>query len=55
MNPLQTGVRTTPEGLLILIDILTNGTPDEDDTGRDPTEEEMDAWLESLADDGGEE
>jgi hypothetical protein len=37
---------------MVLLDILTNGCP-ADDEGRDPAPEELDAWLSPMMKDEG--
>jgi hypothetical protein len=41
MSPLPTGIRTTPENMVILLQHLTDDEPEP----RDPTEAELDAWM----------
>jgi hypothetical protein len=43
------GIRTTPDGLVMLVAVLTNGVGP-----YEPTQDEIDAWLVAMAEDRGE-
>jgi hypothetical protein len=47
------GLRMDPATLIHVLQIMTGGV-DVDAETRDPTDEEIVAWLESMVDDGGE-